>query len=109
MYASCYITAKNLKEAEKIAKHLLEKRLIGCANVFSSVKSFFWWSDKKEASKIVEDNEVVVICKTKLEFKDKITKEVKKVHSYTTPCVVFWEIKGGNEDYLNWLESELGK
>ena len=33
-YIFVYITNPTKKEAEKIARHLLEKRLIACANVF---------------------------------------------------------------------------
>lgn len=110
MNLSCYITAKNQKEAEKIARHLLKKRLIGCANIFPSIKSYYWWrDDNKKSSEIVEDNESIIIGKTKSELKGQIIKEVKKVHSYSVPCVVFWEIKAGNKEYLGWLEGEINK
>ena len=36
-----YITTPNKKEAEQIAKKLLDKKLIACANVISNVRLLF--------------------------------------------------------------------
>ena len=46
-----YITAPNKKEAEKIAKKLLDKKLIACANVISKVNSYFAWKTKFKIQK----------------------------------------------------------
>lgn len=36
-----YVTNESHKEAKKIAKHLLEKRMIGCANMYP-VNAMYW-------------------------------------------------------------------
>ena len=100
---SVYITCKDNKEAEKISKRLLKKRLIACANLFP-IKSFYWWKEK-----INEDNEVAIIAKTDMTNFEEIKREVKKVHSYEIPCIVSWKIEQGNEDYLDWIKEELEK
>ena len=28
---------------------------------------------------------------------------VKKLHSYEVPCVIFFDIKNGNTDFLKWI------
>ena len=96
-----YITCSNKKEAEKIGLALLEKRLAACCNIFP-ITSIYWWKNK-----INRDREAVLIVKTlKNNFK-KIEKEIKKIHSYTTPCILEIPITRGNVEYLKWIEKEV--
>ena len=53
-----YITNPTKDEAKMIAKHLLEKKLIACANIFP-INSLYWWKDK-----IADENEFALIVKT---------------------------------------------
>lgn len=95
-----YITCKDNKEAEKISKHLLEKRLIACANLHP-IRSLYWWEGK-----IQEDNEVVVIAKTLEKNYNKIKEEVKKIHSYDVPCILKIDAEA-NESYDKWVKEEV--
>ncbi len=96
-----YITCKNKKEAHKIGKYLVEKKLAGCVNIFP-IESMYWWKGK-----IVEDKEAVLIVKTLKKNYSKIEKEVRKLHSYTVPFLGKIDIKKVNKDYLNWLNDEM--
>ncbi len=94
-----YITCKDNKEAKKISKHLLEKRLIACTNIHP-ITSMYWWKGK-----IQEDNEVVLLAKTGEKNYEKVKEEVEKIHSYGTPCIL--RIKAeANEEYNKWIEEE---
>ena len=95
-----YITASTKKEAKKIATHLLEKRLIACANIFP-INSLYWWENK-----IVDENEVVLIAKTKESNFKKVKSEVEKIHSYTIPCIIKIPVNA-NRKYLDWIKSEI--
>ncbi len=95
-----YITHKNLKEAKKIVTHLLQKKLITCANFFP-IKSSYWWKNKIENS-----NEIVTIIKTKKENWKKLKSEVKKIHPYETPCIIKFNVEA-NKDYELWINSEI--
>ena len=33
----------------------------------------------------------------------KIISEVKKIHSYDMPCIVFSKISSGNREFLKWI------
>jgi len=95
-----YITNPTKRAAEKMAKILLKKRLIACANIFE-IESYYWWQKKIERVK-----EFVLIGKTIEKNYSKIKKEVKKIHPYEIPCVL--KIKAeANEKYLNWLKDEI--
>lgn len=96
-----YVTCKDIEEAKKISKNLLEKRLIACANMFP-INSMYWWEGK-----INEDKEVALIIKTKKEKFAEIKKKIKKIHSYKVPCILSFDIKRGNEDFLNWIKKEV--
>lgn len=98
-FSLIYIVCKNQKEAQKIAKIIVDKKLAACANIFSKIQSYYHWQGKK-----VWDNESVLILKAKSLKVKKIIEQVKKIHSYTTPCILAFEIKNGNKDYLKWLK-----
>ena len=97
-----YITAPNKKEAERIAKKLLDKKLIACANVISNVNSYFVWKNKVQNSK-----EIIICGKTTSKIQTKIIKAVKSIHSYSVPCIIFFDIKNGNKDFLKWIEQSV--
>ena len=98
--ALVYITCKDKKEAEKISMHLLKKRLIACANIFP-IKSMYWWKNK-----ILNDNENVIIAKTTDKNFKQLEKEVKKIHSYTIPCILRLNATA-NKEYETWLNKEI--
>ena len=101
MFIFVYMTCESLDEARKIARHLLEKKLIACANIFP-VRSLFWWEGKIE-----ECNEFVMIVKTKAEKFKELREEVKKIHSYSIPCICSFVVEEGNRDFLNWIEKSI--
>ena len=95
-----YITCKDKREAEKIAIHLLKKRLIACANIFP-VQSMYWWKGK-----IVNDAEYAVLAKTNNKNYKKAADEIKKIHSYEIPCILRIEAKA-NKEYEDWVNREV--
>jgi len=101
-YIVVLITAKDMKEANKIAKGLIEKKLVACVNMIEKIKSIFWWEKK-----IDQCRETLLICKTKKVQLNKIIKCVKSLHSYTVPEVIAMPIIGGNVDYLNWVNQSV--
>ena len=103
MFSSVYITVNSEHEAKGIAKSLLDKRLIACANLFP-ITSLYYWNDKFQ-----EDKEIAMIMKTRTSLMDKLIEELKKIHPYEVPCIVSWNISRGYVDYLSWVEQETIK
>lgn len=101
-YRSIYITVKDEEEARKLARALVEERLVACANYFPLSSIYLWKGD------IEEDSEIAIIAKTRLDMVDSIIKRVKELHSYDIPCVVSWIIENGNPDYLAWVKESTG-
>lgn len=98
----CYITTKDKAEAHAIGKFLVGKRIAACVNILDGMQSLYWWEGKIE-----EGREAVLLAKTSQEKVPELIGAVKQLHSYDVPCVVTYEIKDGNPDYLQWLESSL--
>ncbi|MBI5133125.1 MAG: divalent-cation tolerance protein CutA [Thaumarchaeota archaeon] len=95
-----YITNPSRKDAEKVAMHLLKKRLIACAITFP-VSSSYWWKNKIEKTK-----EHVFIAKTLERNFERIKKEVKKIHPYEIPCITKINVEA-NEEFEEWLRVEV--
>jgi len=91
-----YVTCRDKKEAVKISRYLINKKLIACSNYFP-INSIYRWNKK-----IIRDKEYVLLLKTLNKNYDKIKKEIKKVHSYNVPFIGKLDvtINRGYEKYL---------
>lgn len=96
-----YITAKDKEEAKKIGKELVKSRLAACVNIIDNMNSIYWWEGK-----VQDDNEVILIAKTKESLVPDLIEKVKSMHSYKCPCIVSLPILNGNKDYLEWIQKE---
>ena len=96
-----YITTPNQKEAKKLGGLILKERLAGCVNIVPEIKSMYWWNGKIE-----NQNEVVLIVKTRQLLAKKLIDFVKKHHEYNVPCINILPIIDGNPDYFRWLDKE---
>lgn len=99
--AVVYMTARDREEALRIARTLVEERLVACVNVLAGVTSVYWWEDA-----VQENREVALIAKTKESLVGAVARRVKELHSYECPCVVSWSIDAGSDVYLDWIARE---
>ncbi len=100
MFSDIYITAKDLDEAKRIARTVIEEKLGACANIFP-ITSIYRWHGNVE-----EEGEYALFIKTKTELVDRLTSRVRDLHSYETPCIVSFNIDAGDQSYLSWIEQE---
>jgi len=95
-----HVTCKDISEAKSIAKHLLSKKLVVCANMIPMQSMYLW---KKQ---IQESAEVLLILKTKESNIKAIETEVKKLHSYDVPYIGIFQEKT-TAAIEKWLNEEL--
>jgi periplasmic divalent cation tolerance protein len=100
--AILYIPTSSETEAKNIASTLLKEKLIACANFFP-INSMYEWQGKIE-----KDNEYVLIVKTQKSLAQQVTKHIKTLHSYDTPCVLTIDCTA-NKDFYNWLAKQTTK
>lgn len=96
-----YVICPNPDAAEQLARELLNRRLVACANLIDRMTSLYWWDGE-----IRRDSETVLILKTREEQLSELIETVRKLHAYHCPCVAAWPISAGNPDFLRWIETE---
>ena len=101
MISIIYSTTGNIEEARKIAKILVEEKLVACVNIIPKIESIYRWQGSIE-----EDDECVLLAKTTDKNVDKTIQRIKELHSYDVPDVVALPVGNGLKEYLNWVESE---
>ncbi|MEM0360648.1 MAG: divalent-cation tolerance protein CutA [Candidatus Diapherotrites archaeon] len=97
-----YITMPNFGEARRIGLELVEKKLCACINIVPNISSMYLNEGKTE-----EINEALLLCKTEKEKLAKITKTVKEMHSYETPCIKAIDAEQLNQDYAKWMKKVM--
>lgn len=97
-----YMTVSSLDEGTKIATALLDKHLIGCANLLPKMTSLYRWKGKVETSE-----EVVLIVKTSRSRFFDVEKLVKALHSYEVPCLLQLDVGQFSAAYGQWLLDEI--
>jgi periplasmic divalent cation tolerance protein len=101
-YIIVLVTTSSREEAEKIAKTLLEERLVACANIIGPIHSLFWWQGKIDTAQ-----EHLILVKTRKDLFNKLSEKVKALHSYQVPEIIAIPIVEGLKDYLNWIDESL--
>jgi len=97
-FSLIYTTVSNKKEAKRISQILIKEKLAGCCNIFK-IDSFYWWQGR-----VKENGEYGIFAKTKKSLTKRIIKKIKENHSYSVPCILSFDIKNGNKDFLNWIK-----
>ncbi|MFQ5903513.1 MAG: divalent-cation tolerance protein CutA, partial [Candidatus Binatia bacterium] len=89
-------------EGDRLAHALVEERLAACVNRVRPVQSIYRWQGQVE-----QNEEELLIIKTKGELFDRLKKRVQELHSYSVPEIIALPILEGSEGYLKWLAEQL--
>ncbi len=91
-------TSGSLDEARKIARRLVEEKLVACAQITPWIESIYIWNDQLETSQ-----ESKVVLKTTLDQYELVSKTIREHCSYEVPEILYHVIDGGNAAYLDWV------
>ncbi len=86
------------EHAERIARTVLEERLVACVNIVSGVKSLYWWKGE-----IQDDSETMLVIKTPTETYAKLERRLIEIHPYQVPEVISLEVVDGSRSYISWV------
>jgi periplasmic divalent cation tolerance protein len=100
-YIIVLVTAPNEEDAGRIGRALVEERLAACANIIRSIRSIYRWEGRIE-----DEQEALMIVKTKKELFQRVKERVIALHTYSVPEIIALPIVSGSEPYLNWIQQE---
>lgn len=98
-YRIVLCTIDSIKNANELAHNLVKARLAACVNIVSGVTSVYEWENA-----ICEENEYLLIIKTKSDLYKKLETKIKEFHPYEFPEIVSLKIDNGSKSYLDWIE-----
>jgi periplasmic divalent cation tolerance protein len=97
-------TADKKEIAEKIGRHLVEKRLASCVQIVGPMKSIYWWKGKME-----ETDEWLCMIKTRVSHYEAIEKEIMSLHPYEVPEIIAMKVERGLPGYMEWIMKETDR
>ncbi|XP_057320574.1 divalent-cation tolerance protein CutA [Microplitis mediator] len=98
IYSVAYVTVPDDQVAKKLAHGIVKNKLAACVNIIPQITSVYEWKNE-----INEDQELLLMIKTRTETIGNLTDFVKKNHPYEVCEVISLPINDGNEQYLNWI------
>lgn len=97
---SVYVTAPDLDVAKRLARALLDARLVACANILPATSMYRW------EGAVHEEPEVVMFLKTRRALFAEVEAAVRASHPHKVPCIVALDVVGGHLPYLAWVDAE---
>ncbi|MFW2367180.1 MAG: divalent-cation tolerance protein CutA [Desulforhopalus sp.] len=95
-------TLESQKEAEHLAKRLVDDRLVACAQVSGPITSFYRWQGEVESA-----TEFTLSMKTTRQGYPALEKRLIELHPYDLPEIISNAPNGVNDDYLDWVYGEV--
>lgn len=93
------LTTIPLDKTEKIKTSILKEKLAGCVIELGLLTpSKFLWKGK-----IDQENESLLVFKTRKELVKKLKERIKQLHPYDVPFIGEIKIDDVNKEYYNWL------
>jgi periplasmic divalent cation tolerance protein len=94
-------TAPDAEQAERIARALVEERLIACANLVPGLTSIYRWEGAVQA-----EAEVLLVMKTRRSLVPRLKDRLPQLHPYEVPELVVTALVDGLDPYCRWVRDE---
>ncbi|XP_015456200.1 protein CutA homolog isoform X3 [Astyanax mexicanus] len=98
MHSAAFVTCPNETVAKDLARGIVEKKLAACVNILPKITSVYEWQGKIE-----EDNELLLMIKTRTTKIPALAEYVRSNHPYEVAEVISFPIDQGNPPYLKWI------
>ena len=86
-------------EARTIARTLVERQLVACAQI-SEIESFYCWEGN-----VQNDPEYRVLCKTTETQYSAVEKAILDMHSYELPAIHAFALEHVHKAYGAWIDA----
>jgi periplasmic divalent cation tolerance protein len=102
--ASVYAVFADAREAESVARAVVEERLAACANILGPCRSIYRWQGKAE-----EADEVAAIFKTSEAAAPRLVARIAALHGYEVPAIAIWPISEAVAAYASWVAQAVSE
>jgi periplasmic divalent cation tolerance protein len=89
-----------VSKSREIARALLDQHIVACVNM-TPVRSWYRWKGE-----FCDDEEHLLILKTRKDMAEMVIVELKALHPYEVPEIVVLPVTGGHLPYLAWVHDE---
>ncbi|NOX38136.1 MAG: divalent-cation tolerance protein CutA [Calditrichaeota bacterium] len=103
-YITVLCTVPSQESARQIAHTLINEKLAACCNIVPGLTSVYFWKGE-----VCEDAELLLIIKTTAAAFESLRERIRAIHPYEVPEIIALPIIKGHQDYLNWVEENVGK
>ncbi len=103
-YLLLLTTCPNETTAQQLAHNLVKNELVACINLLPQVRSIFKWQGQ-----VVEENEILLLMKTRQECYTAVEAMLQAQHPYEIPELIALSIEQGLPDYLQWIDKTVKK
>lgn len=91
-------TAADARQAERIARALVEERVIACASLVPGLTSIYRWEGAVQA-----EPEVLLVMKTRRALVPRLKERLPQLHPYEVPELVVTPLVDGLDPYCRWV------
>lgn len=93
-----FCTFPDAETARRVARELVERRLVACGNVLPQIHSVYRWEGKVE-----NGDEALAIFKLAASRYPEFEAAVRSLHPYDVPEIISCRISDGLPDYVRWV------
>jgi len=102
-YSMVITTCGDKESAKRLADVLVASRLVACAQLLP-IESIYIWNGE-----VCNENETMILLKTKTLLFDKLEAVIRENHTYEVPEIIELPITDGLPEYLRWISECVRK
>ena len=91
-------TVADRESGERLARRLVEERLIACGNLVPGLLSVFPWQGK-----ISREEEVLLVMKAPSAGMQRLFARIAELHPYEVPELIALPVESVSEAYFRWV------
>jgi periplasmic divalent cation tolerance protein len=101
-YIIVQVSASDTEQAWTIAQAVVTQKLVACAQVFP-IRSVYEWEGG-----VTQDDEYLILMKTRRDIYERLEALVVELHSYDVPEIMALPVVAGSAPYLKWIDEVVG-
>jgi periplasmic divalent cation tolerance protein len=97
------VTVPSPEVGAQLGRVLVSEGIVACVNVVGPIRSIYAWDGQ-----VMEDDEHLLLIKTRRERFGELEGRVRALHSYAVPEILALDVVAGSAPYVDWLLANTG-